>query len=475
MRVRISWFLLVLLCLLLSVCSGCDWFGTKPQPLEAYSVSGRVTKADDPGVGIEGVTLSFGSGYGSATTGADGTWGKADLKGSVLIIPVKQGWNFSPSGRYVYVGSRDVDFTGRPVNVGEHGVVQAAAGDNHTLALKTDGTVWAWGSNTYGQLGNGTETDSPVPVKVAGLNMITAIVAGEHHSLALRADGTVWAWGDNSYGQLGYPGGSSSTPVQAEVSEIRSIAAGGIHSLALSYAGTVKSWGANHCGQLGNGNPSPWGSAQPIDVPYLDGVTAIAAGANHSLALRSDGTVRAWGDNSYGQLGDGTRNDSSTPGFVRLSEAGAGNIAAVAAGSDHNLAIDGYGKVWAWGRNDSGQLGYEGNDGLSPIEVDAFDSIYLFMGSAVAVDCGGNHSFARKADGTAWAWGADYRGQLGTGGFGHRQVPGLHGITVIGGGAQHSVAVKDDFSMWAWGDNSYGQLGSGTPSVSSYPIQVPAF
>jgi hypothetical protein len=180
--------------------------------------------------------------------------------------------------------------------------------------LKNDGTVWAWGYNPDGQLGNRTYSDSNVPVQVLGLTGVTAIAGGGYHSLALKSDGTVWAWGRNDYGQLGNGTNSdSNVPVQvANLTRVTAIAGGyGYRSLALKSDGTVWAWGYNYYGERGNGTTAA--SNVPVQVSGLTGVTAIAEGDLHSLALKSDGTIWIWGWTECGQLGDGACVDSKVP------------------------------------------------------------------------------------------------------------------------------------------------------------------
>jgi alpha-tubulin suppressor-like RCC1 family protein len=271
--------------------------------------------------GLSDVTAIAGGGLHSLALRADGTvWA----------------WGFNDFGQ---LGNGTTTSSSTPVQVnGLAGVTAIAAGDLHSLALRTDGTVWAWGYNYAGQLGNGTTTHSSVPVQVSGLSDVTAIAAGSaqgDHSLALRTDGTVWAWGYNYAGQLGNGTTTNSpTPVQVSgLSDVTAIAAGFNHSLALRTDGTVRAWGNNFAGQLGNGTTT--NSPTPVQANGLAGVTAIAGGGLFSLAVLTDGTVRAWGDNSQGALGDGTLTSTSTP--VQVS--GLSGVTAIAAGISHSLAL----------------------------------------------------------------------------------------------------------------------------------------
>ena len=194
------------------------------------------------------------------------------------------------------------------VNSNLNGLIALATGDYHSLALKSDGTVWAWGYNYYGQLGDGSTTSSTTPVQVSGLSGVIALAGGYSHSLALKSDGTVWAWGSNYSGQLGDGSTTSSTtPVQvSNLDGVVALAAGSYHSLALKSYDTVWAWGYNYYGQLGDGSTdsSTGNRSTPVQVSGLRGVIALAGGGYHSLALKSDGTVWAWGRNYHSQLGE---------------------------------------------------------------------------------------------------------------------------------------------------------------------------
>ena len=348
------------------------------------------------------------------------------------------------------------------------GVMQVAAGEYHSLTLMSDGTVWTWGYNNYGQLGDGTTTRRSSPVQVAGLTDVTQISAGYYHNMALKADGTAWAWGYNGKGQLGdgtLTGRSS--PVQVKgLTNISQIAAGDSHSLAIKTDGSVWAWGSNGYGQLGDGTYTACRS--PIQLMGLTGMTMtrIAARYYHSLALNADGTVWAWGNNAYGQLGDGTTTNRNHPGQVT----GLTNVVRIAVGDTHNLAVKADGTIWAWGRNYYGQLG----DGTttnrnSPVQLAG-------LTDATQIAAAYTHSLAVKTDGTVWAWGRNNYGQLGDGITTDRgnpmQVIGLTSVSQVVAGYTHNLAVKADGTLLVWGTNAYGQFGDGTAIYRCSPVQM---
>jgi alpha-tubulin suppressor-like RCC1 family protein len=376
------------------------------------------------------------------------------------------------------LGDASTTDSSTPVQVsGLSGVTTIASGWFHSLAVKSERPLGAWGYNDSGQLGDDSTDNRAVPVPVSGLSDLTAVSGGELHSLALRAHGTVWAWGDNYSGQLGNGStDSSEVPVQVNgLTDVKAVAAGSRHSLALKSDGTVWGWGLNETSiwQLGTG--SAGNQDTPVQVGSLEGVTAIAAGAQHGLALLANGTVWGWGANNYGQLGDGSYDNRSTP--VQVMTAGLvdplTDVAAIACGIGFSLALRSDGTVWAWGDDQYGQLG-NGAAGSSPTPVQVTE---LPLTRAIAG--GAYHCLAVQADGTVRAWGDNWYGQLGDGSSGDGtnknapvQVTGLTGATGVAGGVTHSLALLSDGTVRAWGWNSEGQLGDDSGSNSTAPVAV---
>ncbi len=346
---------------------------------------------------------------------------------------------------------------------------------------------WAWGYNVYGALGDGTTTNNHSPVQMHDHAELVTLKALGNHALALASDETVRAWGYNSSGQLG--DGTTTgrfTPVQVKdlndptgfLTDVKDIAAGNEHSLALKNDGTVWAWGDNKFGRLGDGttnqHPMPVQVKGENGVGFLTDVEAVAAGKEQGFALRADGTVWAWGYNAYGQLGDGTRTDRSTP--VRVS--GLEDIVAISPGHGHCLALKADGTVWAWGVGFLGQLG-DGTTALSTIPVRVHG-----LTDVVAISGGGAHSLALKSDGTVWAWGANSAapldgsggGQLGDGTTTNRSIParvwGLARVARIAAGGAHSLALDFEGRVWSWGANPFGQLGDGTTVDQLVPARI---
>lgn len=358
-------------------------------------------------------------------------------------------------------------------------VLAVAGGGLHSLAIKSDGTddstsndgtVWTWGNDFNGQLGDGgTNANKNTPVQASGLTDMVAVAGGSNHSLAVKSDGSVYTWGGNNKGQLGYDPDpttttfeDSSTPGQVSgLTDVVAVAGGTSYSLALKSDGTMWAWGNNDVGQLGNGESgSGLTSITPVQVEdpsdasgFFTGVVAVAAGSHHSLAVKSDGTVWAWGWNPYGQLGDGTTTNSSTP--VQASNlTGATDVSG---GNFHSVALKSDGTVWAWGRNDKGQLGHDPNPATPGFQNSSTPSQVSSLTGVKDVASGNNHNLvATNTSGAVWAWGCNDYGQLGNSGVPTNpasncatfsrtpvQTIGLFAATEVTGGGSHSLALAN--------------------------------
>jgi alpha-tubulin suppressor-like RCC1 family protein len=337
-------------------------------------------------------------------------------------------------------------------------VTQYVTGGHHTLGLLSDGSVRAAGDNFEGQLGNGSTEDSDVPVPVTGLSNAIALAAGAYHSLALLADGTVMAWGEDSDGQLGL--GTSSGPETCGtyscaitprkvpgLANVIAIAAGYYSSMALLADGTVMAWGYDYNGQTGNGIGTQTGCDcvdHPQPVPGVSSAVAIAFGIYGGSALLSDGTVRDWGYNSSGQLGDGTREPPNTCECLGpVTPIGVSGARAVAVGYYHGLALSG-GGAQAWGYNPSGQLG-NGTTSTTGCFCIPVPAPVAGLSTVQSIASDGEFSLALLSDGTVRSWGLGEYGELGDPPNIERAAPGpvsgLAGVSAIGAGELDSVAV----------------------------------
>ena len=275
---------------------------------------------------------------------------------ALLINGTVMAWGYNDIGE---LGDGTTTERTLPVAVkGLANVVAISAGSRTSLALLSNGTVVAWGDNVSGELGNGSSQQmSTVPVHVRGLSNVVAVEAGNDFCFAVRANGTVFAWGDNSAGELGI--GStvpqSNVPVQVKgLSSVKQVAAGTLHALALLGNGTVMSWGANSSGDLGTGIRNPNGSNVPVKVDLIRTAVGVAAGYDHSAAVLANGTVMSWGSNQFGQLGIGTRNFLASDDPIAV--AGLRTATAICAGDFQTQALRKDGTVVGWGSDDVGQL-----------------------------------------------------------------------------------------------------------------------
>ncbi|HQO58679.1 MAG TPA: hypothetical protein PLT76_08190, partial [Candidatus Omnitrophota bacterium] len=458
-------------------------------------------------------------------------WPYASGSGNMINRPTGHGW-YAPSREVKSLAStawmsyinREPPFNpfylgipsgGAPpeTNIGTPRFKTIDGGKNHSIAVKQNGSVWTWGNNSKGQIGDGSVTESLIPKQVIINGYGKEVTATNESSYVLLGDGTVKSWGNNNYGQLGdgTTVGYSTTPVNVLLpSGIISIAGGYNHMLALRDDGTVWAWGRNDGGQLGV-EPSQHKNI-PIQVPGLDHIKAIAAGTEHSVALKEDGTVWTWGTNHYGQLGR-----TNTYPYIPARVPCLTSIKNIASSLRHVLALSIDGTVWGWGLNQYNQLGldeaYPDSSRNIPIKIPninnvkeiaagAYHSLFLLNDGTVVskgghpnfevgdpaslsqitdIGCGLYHSFAIHNNGSLWAWGYNQEGQIGNGEKGNVkatpvQVPHFNFwqalLQTIDGGVGHTIALKQDKTIWTWGLNSYGQLGDGTLVDRYNPTQI---
>ncbi len=351
-----------------------------------------------------------------------------------------------------------------------------------TAAAAASRTVRAWGVNDFGQLGDGSTQNSDLPVKVRlpSRTKIRQVRAGCAHTLALTSKGHVLAWGSNSKGQLGDGSHTdSASPVRVRIprrTKITAIRAGCRHSLALTSKGHVLAWGYNADGQLGDGNNASSDTPVRVHLPKGTKVTAISAGGDFSLARGSRGHALAWGFNGSGQLGDGSTTDSNTPVRVKLPKGT--RVKALAGGGAHSLALSTAGQLYAWGDNSSGQLG-DGSTTSSDVPVRV---IILLrgrpLGHVTSLFAGCSHSLAAFSHGGVLAWGDNNERQLGDGTDTSRTepvrvlFPAHTKVTAVSAGCFDSYALTAKGHVLAWGLNTDGELGDGATGVTEGPVRV---
>ncbi|HEX4435716.1 MAG TPA: IPT/TIG domain-containing protein [Solirubrobacteraceae bacterium] len=357
------------------------------------------------------------------------------------------GWGLNTRGQ-AGVGSNETVIPTPTGISGLHFVTAMAGGPRHSLALLAGGTVDAWGFDGHGQLGNEGEIGTKSPVAIENLSGVKAIAAGGSHSVALLKNGTVEDWGDDESGQLGNGKKvDSEIPVPVEgLSSVTAIAAGEEHTLALLSDGTVMAWGNNERGQLGTGNTKT--TDTPVAVKNLSGVTAIAANGLFSMALKSDGTVVTWGDDERDQLGNQAVAEEESEAIEEeghystapVPVDGLSGVTAIAAGETHALALLGDETVVAWGDDNEGELG---NGTIEPMAVDPVPVVGL--SSVATIAAGEKDSAAILASGTLMVWGMNNAGSLGLGARGEAvdtptQVTTLGEVAGVAAGGSQMLA-----------------------------------
>jgi alpha-tubulin suppressor-like RCC1 family protein len=337
--------------------------------------------------------------------------------------------------------------------------------------------LYLWGENIfYGQVGDNTKANRSTPrQEFTSSTNWKQVSYGGNHVAAIKTDGTLWAWGDNSSGQLGDgTNATRSTPRQEFTSSTnwKLVSAGGAHTLAIKTDGTLWAWGSNSFGQVGDGTNASRSTPRQVGTATNWKQVSAAVGNNHSLAITNSGTLWAWGNNSNGQIGDNTAGltSRSTPRQVGT----ANNWKQASAGSLTSAAIKTDGTLWCWGNNTQGQIADNTTTSrLTPRQE--FTSTTIWKQVSVA-----DHVIAVKTDGTLWAWGNNSNGQIGdnTAGLTSRSTPRQVGTATnwkkcARADSSSSIAIKTDGTLWAWGDNAYGQVGDNTASNSrSTPRQI---
>jgi alpha-tubulin suppressor-like RCC1 family protein len=380
--------------------------------------------------------------------------------------------------------------------------VQVSLGGSHSSAITSEGRIFTWGSNNYGQLGDGTTTRRYTPTDITGyfgLNSgetIVSVSLGLSHSTAITSEGRIFTWGRNQYGQLG-DGSTTNRNTPTDITgqldfntgeSITGVSLGAVHSSVVSSAGRLFTWGQNDYGQLGNGTTT-YGSI-PTDITGQfsliagETLTSVSLGSYHSSAITSGGRLFIWGQNSYGQLGNGTGTTLTTPTDItgHFNLIAGETITRVSLGFSHSSAITSEGRLFTWGFNNYGQLG----DGTTTYKLNPTDIMGRFsLGSdetIVSISLGHSHSIAITSEGRLFTWGWNQYGQVGDGTTTDRYTPteitsqfiSYTGETITGVSLAGSLssAITSEGRLFIWGQNDYGQLGDGTTSSSSVPKHI---
>ncbi len=511
--------------------SGDDDSGnTPPQvsvPADLVSMVGRTVTLPGEATDADGDTLTL-------------TWTQGAGPAATLDDPTIEAPSFRAMGvgeyEFTLVAS-DGEADSAPATIAVQ-VHDLDGGEDFTVGLKPDGSLWTWGANEAGQLGDGTFDDRGVPGRVCApgatdcdaepFEGAIAVSTGRAHAIVLKDDGTVWAFGNNWDGQVGdgtWDHKTTPVPVCAvgaqdctadPLTDVVAIAAGYVFSAALKDDGTLLAWGGGYDGQLGNA--TQMASNTPVQVcaegetdpcsAFLGSVEVFAAGGGgHTLALQTDGTLWGWGHNKAGQVGNGDSDVNHVLTPTRVCDQGGSypctaflpDVVDVDAWSAHSLALQADGTLWGWGGNDQYELGavttdicYNGTvctETPVPVCLSGDDPCTQPFGDVEAFAAARRFSTALRTDGSVWAWGDNTESQLGTGDTVMGQVPApvcavgqtapcsafLEGVAGIATGSFHVLALTDDGTLLAWGDDDHGQLGDNGKADQGIPIVVSGY
>ena len=428
-------------------------------------------------------TIAFGSTWSQVSCGDEHT---AAIKtdGSLWV------WGYNLFGQ---LATNNLDSVSSPVQTTTYGTSWSvvSAGESHTAATKTDGTLWLWGSNSKGQIGNTSllPVSSPVQTIAAGTQW-NKISCGKDQTAAIKKDGTLWLWGNNQFGEIGNFTSELNPANQFCVSSPVQTIAGGDQWLDVSVGGNVAFalavgtldpknlwlWGANNKGQLGDGTTFD----RSIPVQTIDSIVnwdKIKVGSSFMVGLTLSKTVWTWGDNSYGQIGDNTSGQLASKSSPVQTITYATNWSDISAGSANVAALKDDGSLWMWGQNNYGQLGDNSKlSKSSPVQTASFGTNWTSVSCSKTIPTTG-FTLGVKKDGTLWSWGNNYFGQLGDNTTVHKSSP-VQTITYatdwssVACGHGHSVGIKTDGTLWTWGLNYYGQLGDSSIVDKSSPVQT---
>jgi len=409
----------------------------------------------------------------------DGKYGEFTIKGDRLEYIKKVDTNKTDIGKFTLDLSNG---NSKVVGVRVESLYwkDARCGAHYTIALKSDGTIWGWGYNKNGELGDGTTTNRLNKVQeITHSHDWAKIDAGGWTTYAIKKDGSLWAWGHNDLGQLGdgsniFSHNKATKPIKISDKIWKEISSRNSHVLALQIDDSLWSWGSNVGGCIGNGNTDIQLTPYHIKGKWL----SISAGENFSVALKDDKNIYSWGDNTLGELGVGDKTDRLTPTIVKPSM---GNLKAwhfakftqISAGDSHVLVIGKNGDIWGWGHNGFSQLTnsqWGGDEKLVPIKIN--------LPSIKYISAGAEYSMAIYSDNTLWGWGDSQYGNLGADTWNvniklpiQESTKSNHWIKVDAG-VVHSVAIDNIGRLWIWGTNEYGELGDGTTTSSATPKKI---